>query len=146
MKFSSFPSHSDCIQRVYSIDYTQFFKPYVFVVYANGSETILSFPYTVTEINNRSDYLILNNLGPNLMSMPAQSEIDFKGSGLFHFRIDVVKSGYTFCDLQAYFIFFVSDEPLPEPTQDLVRAMTSFCFASVLLSLFLYNYYSPNKK
>ncbi len=146
MTFSSSPFHSDCIQRVYKVDYHETFQPRLYLLDENSTKTWLEFPYYLTEVNNRSDYAIKNPVHGKHMSVAAKSSLEFTASGLYHFKINVVKSGYTFCDLEAYFVVFVTDEPLPDPAQDLVRAMTSFCFGSILLTVFLLNYYHPNRK
>eukprot|EP00794_Sanderia_malayensis_P005254 gene5254-5918_t len=146
MTISSSPLHTDCIQRVYNVDYHEKFQPRLFIIDMNSTRTLLAFPYFVTELNNRTDYEIENGLANNRMSRPANSKLKFKGSGLYHYKVTVVKSGHTFCDLQTYFIIFISNEPLPDPAQDLVRTMTSFCFGSGLFALFLLKYYHPSKK
>ncbi|XP_065071427.1 uncharacterized protein LOC135696077 [Rhopilema esculentum] len=138
---SSRPDETDCIQRVFKVYFMEEFTPKLFVVDRDGTRTDLKFPYCITELNERKDYSIENKVRPGCMSAAKKSALKFDGSGLFHFRVNVIKSGYTFCDLQTYFIIFVADAPMPYPAQELVRAMTSFCFGSIILFVFLINFH-----
>lgn len=141
MTISVQPSHSDCIQRTYKIFFVEEFIPQLLVINGDGTKSRLTFPYCITEINDRKDFTIMNKASDKCMSTSKKSSLKFDGSGLFHFKVKANKSGNTFCDLETYFMVFVADAPMPHPAQDLVRAMTSFCFGSIILCTFLLHYH-----
>ena len=140
MTYSSLPAHSDCIQRAYILGFYEKLKPRLYVSYINGTRTRLTFPYYLYEVNNRTDYKIKHAI--NQSQYGANSSLELKASGLYHFKVTVVKPGYTFCDLEAYFIIFVANAPLPHPVLELVRVMTAICFGTALLVVFLLKYHS----
>ena len=141
MTISVQPDQSDCIQRAYRVFFVEQFIPRLFLIDSDGTKSRLAFPYCITEVNDRKDFTIENKVSRNCMSTAKNSSLKFDGSGLFHFKVKASQAGNTFCDLVTYFIVFVDDAPMPYPAQDLVRAMTSFCFGSMILCTFLLHYH-----
>ena len=141
MTVSDNPKHSDCIQRAYQVFFPELFEPQLYVIDGSSVRLSLASPYCIKEVNGRKDFIIRNKVSTNCMSISKKSRIKFDGSGLFHFTVQAVKSNNTFCDLETNFLVFVADSTLPHLAKSLVRAMTSFCFGTVILCTFLIHYH-----
>ena len=141
MMISVLPEQSDCIQRAYKISFEEEFVPILFFIDSAGKKSNLSFPYCLTEVNNREEFTISKAVSANCLSLQKKSSLKFTAPGLFHFKVTANKVGYTFCNLETYFLVFVASTNLPVPSKDLVRAMTAFCFGALILCTFWFHYY-----
>lgn len=151
MEVSTQVIHSDCITTVYRLLYGETLIP-TFDIWQGGKSEKLAFPYYLTELNRRTDFDIIHgskHIEPSLEKMflePTQNScIEFKGSGLFHFRAHVVQKEYTFCLLTDEFLVYIDDTPLAHPTQDIVRTCTGMAFACLLYLVYMWNFYGKNK-
>lgn len=147
-RMSSLVSHSDCIDTVYRVLFTETLTPR-FVV---SQEGVLKFPYYLEELNGRNDFEII---APHTMVFPAisspimdqelDSSIEFQGSGLYHFRAHVVQENYTFCHLTDEFLVYVDETPLPSPVNDIVRACTGMAFTALLYVAYFLTFHGKKK-
>ena len=141
-------SNSDCINRAYRLYYSEKLTPKVFLL--NGTEKqSLSFPYIVKELNNRSDFYILDfsltKNGNKILLSEKNSSIEFTGYGLYHFSIQVFKRDLSFCKLKTEFIVYIDWMPFPHPTKDIVRVISSFLFGLIIFAIFLYQFRTTKK-
>ena len=141
MTISVDPEFSDCIQRAYRVSSEEKFIPKLYLIHSNGKKSPLSFPYCLTEVNNRTDFTINNKVSTNCLSMQRNSSLKFKAAGLFHFKVTPNKPVHSFCELDTHFLVFVASTTLPSPSKDLVRVMTAFCFGTIILCTFWLHYY-----
>lgn len=151
MRGSSLVKHSDCIDTVYRMMFSETLTPRFVVLQEGREEEPLRFPFYLEELNQRRDFIILSpsdltfsGISSLVLRQDLNSSIQFEGSGLYHFRARVVQENYTFCSLTDEFLVFVLDTPLPFPVNDVVRACTGMGFASVLF--FVYTRYFHGKK
>ena len=149
---SSLVQNSDCIDTVYRMLFSETLRPR-FVVLQEGIEIQpLNFPFYLEELNQRKDFMILSpsdlsfpGISTTILKQELNSSIQFKGSGLYHFRVRVVQENYTFCSLTDEFIVFIVNAPLPFPVKDVVRACTAVAFASLLIIVYI-RYFHGKKK
>ena len=152
MRGSSLVKHSDCIDTVYRMMFSETLTPRFVVSQEGREEKPLRFPFYLEELNQRKDYTILSPsdltfsgiLSP-VLKQELNSSIQFEGSGLYHFRAGVVQENYTFCALNDEFILFVVDTPLPFPVNDVVRACTGMGFATLLLFVYTRHFHGKKK-
>lgn len=151
MRGSSLVEHSDCIDTVYRMMFSETLTPR-FVVLQDGREEPLRFPFYLEELNQRKDFIILSasdltfpGLSSPVLRQERNSSIQFEGSGLYHFRARIVQENYTFCALTDDFMVFVVDTPLPFPVNDVVRACTGMGFASLLFFVYLRHFHGKRK-
>ncbi|EDO49139.1 predicted protein [Nematostella vectensis] len=146
-KVSSLVQHSDCIEVVYRLLFDEKLTPRFLVLREGREAETLTSPYYLEELNNRSDFEIVNSSNKTVlqqavvMEQAKNSSIYFYGSGLFHFRAFAVQENYTFCDLEAEFLVFVDETPLPYPAKDIIRACTAMGFFTLLYVLYLWNFH-----
>lgn len=152
MRGSSLIGHSDCIDTVYRMLFSETLTPR-FVVLQEGKEARpLNFPFYLEELNQRKDFMILSpsdlkfsDISSTVLERDLNSSIQFEGSGLYHFRAHVVQENYTFCSLTDEFLVFVVDTPLPFPVNDVVRACTGMGFASLLFIVYIRHFHGKKK-
>ena len=152
MRGSSLIAHSDCINTVYRMLFSETLTPR-FVVLQEGREAQpLNFPFYLEELNQRKDFMILSpsdlkfsDISSTVLEKDLNSSIQFEGSGLYHFRAHLVQENYTFCFLTDEFLVFVVDTPLPFPVNDVVRACTAMGFASLLFIVYIRHFYGKKK-
>lgn len=151
MRGSSLVKHSDCIDTVYRMMFSETLTPRFVVIQEDREEEPFRFPFYLEELNQRKDFTILSpsdltfsGISSLVLKQDLNSSIQFEGSGLYHFRTRVVQENYTFCSLTDEFMVFVVDTPLPFPVNDVVRACTGMGFASLLF--FVYTRYFHGKK
>lgn len=151
MRGSSLVEHSDCIDTVYRMMFSETLTPR-FVVLQDGREEPLRFPFYLEELNQRRDFIILSasdltfsGLSSPVLKQERNSSIQFEGSGLYHFRARIVQENYTFCALTDDFMVFVVDTPLPFPVNDVVRACTGMGFASLLFFVYMRHFHGKRK-
>ena len=152
MRGSSLVEHSDCIDTVYRMMFSETLTPR-FVVLQEGREAqSLSFPFYIEELNQRKDFMILSSseltfsgISSPVLLQDLNSSIQFEGSGLYHFRARVVQKNYTFCALNDEFIVYVVDTPLPFPVNDVVRACTGMGFVSLLFIVYVRHFHGKKK-
>lgn len=151
MRGSSLVEHSDCIDTVYRMMFSETLTPR-FVVLQDGREEPLRFPFYLEELNQRRDFIILSasdltfpGLSSPVLRQERNSSIQFEGSGLYHFRARIVQENYTFCALTDDFMVFVVDTPLPFPVNDVVRACTGMGFASLLFFVYMRHFHGKRK-
>ncbi len=136
MTISDDVNFSDCLDRVYRVYYGDTsFKP-TFQYIRNGEVSgLLTAPYTIHEVNGRSDYCI-NPSGATCTSSVAELEstlvtpdmpIKFTGQDLYHFRVTVV--GDSYCSLTAYFTIWVYESPTRTVMRWAQYSITGFTFA-----------------
>ena len=139
---------SDCISKVYRLVYPEKLVPSFFIQHQSGKQS-LKFRETLrlSEVNLRTDYTLIDSVrtkdGIEVISTSHNTSIELEGSGLYHFKAEILQKNTSFCDLQTQFVVYVDNTPLPHPADDIVRAYTAFVFGFVLLALFLYQYYKP---
>lgn len=152
MRGSSLIAHSDCIDTVYRMLFSETLTPR-FVVLQEGREARpLNFPFYLEELNQRKDFMMLSPsdlkfsaISSTVLERDLNSSIQFEGSGLYHFRAHVVQENYTFCSLTDEFLVFVVDTPLPFPVNDVVRACTGMGFASLLFIVYIRHFHGKKK-
>ena len=112
-------------------------------------------PYYVVELNQRSDYTVLESLTLSIsddkssvtgLQYELNSSIEFSGGGLYHFRAYAIKNDYTHCDLMDEFIVFIDEVPLPNPSRDVVRLTTGMLFTTCLFFTYLWYLYCSNER
>ena len=149
MATSSRISQSDCISRAYRLIYREKFVPRLFLQRKSGESSLFSELLKLTELNSRSDFTLTDSVASDgideLISIYSNTSIELKGSGLYHFKLDVLRENISFCDFQTEFLIYVDGAPLPYPIDDVIRACTAFVFGFILLALFLYQYLKPSK-
>ncbi|XP_068707343.1 cation channel sperm-associated auxiliary subunit beta-like [Montipora foliosa] len=152
MRGSSLVQHSDCIDTVYRMLFSETLKPSFVVLQEDSDTQALKFPFYLEELNQRQDFLILSSsdltfsgFSSAVLKQELNSSIQFKGSGLYHFRAYVVQENYTFCSLTDEFIVFIVNTPLPFPVNDIVRACTGMAFASLMIIVYI-RYFHGKKK
>ena len=110
----------------------------------NNNLTQVTIPYLVTELNNRTDFEILDGeTGFNVLN--SLSAIHFFGSGLYHFSAEITKTDLSFCKMKTEFTVYIDGVPLAYPAQDLVRAITALLFGGVMFAVFLFKLYGADK-
>jgi len=133
---------------VYRLVYPEKLVPRFLIQHQHGRQrsTFLQ-PLRLTELNSRTDYTLIDSAriedGTEVTSTVLNTSIELEGSGLYHFKAEILLKNTSFCNLQTQFIVYVDNTPLPHPADDIVRAYTAFVFGFVLLALFLYQYYKP---
>lgn len=152
MRGSSLVKHSDCVNTVYRMMFSETLTPRFVVLQEGREEQPLSFPFYLEELNQRRDFIILSSsdltfsgLSSPVLKQDLNSSIQFEGSGLYHFRARVVQENYTFCALTDEFMVFVVDTPLPFPVNDVVRACTGMGFASLLFVVYMRHFHGKKK-
>lgn len=152
MRGSSLVKHSDCVNTVYRMMFSETLTPRFVVLQEGREEQPLSFPFYLEELNQRRDFIILSSsdltfsgLSSPVLKQELNSSIQFEGSGLYHFRARVVQENYTFCALTDEFMVFVVDTPLPFPVNDVVRACTGMGFASLLFVVYMRHFHGKKK-
>lgn len=152
MRGSSLVEHSDCIDTVYRMMFSETLTPRFVVLQDGREEEPLRFPFYLEELNQRKDFIILSasdltfsGLSSPVLKQERNSSIQFEGSGLYHFRARIVQENYTFCALTDDFMVFVVDTPLPFPVNDVVRACTGMGFASLLFFVYLRHFHGKRK-
>ena len=152
MRGSSLVKHSDCIDTVYRMMFSETLTPR-FVILQDGREAQpLIFPFYLEELNQRKDFTVLSpsdltfsDVSAKVLMQDLNSSVQFEGSGLYHFRARVVQENYTFCVLTDEFMVFVADTPLPFPVNDVVRACTGMGFASLLFVVYIRHVHGKKK-
>lgn len=128
---------------MYRISYTEKLVPKIYV--KRGTKvSAMEYPYYVREQNDRRDFLLADTSmisGVVALFPERKSSIQFKGSGLFHFKIEAAFTNISFCSLSTEFIVYVVNAPLAQPIEDIIRVTTAIFFGFVVLSIFLYKYY-----
>ena len=76
--------------------------------------------------------------------MRRNSSIKFKGSGLYHFKIQPVNANVSFCKLEAEFLLYVDGTPFAHPIDEIAQTFTAFLFGFILLGLFVYHSYKSD--
>lgn len=152
MRGSSLVEHSDCIDTVYRMMFSETLTPRFVVLQDGREEEPLRFPFYLEELNQRKDFIILSasdltfsGLSSPVLKQERNSSIQFEGSGLYHFRARIVQENYTFCALTDDFMVFVVDTPLPFPVNDVVRACTGMGFASLLFFVYMRHFHGKRK-
>lgn len=152
MRGSSLVKHSDCIDTVYRMMFSETLTPRFVVLQEDREEEPLRFPFYLEELNQRRDFIILSasdltfsGLSSPVLKQERNSSIQFEGSGLYHFRARIVQENYTFCALTDDFMVFVVDTPLPFPVNDVVRACTGMGFASLLFFVYIRHFHGKRK-
>lgn len=152
MRGSSLVKHSDCIDTVYRMMFSETLTPRFVVLQEDRVEKPLRFPFYLEELNQRRDFTILSpsdltfsGLSSPVLKQELNSSIQFEGSGLYHFRARVVQENYTFCALTDDFMVFVVDTPLPFPVNDVVRACTGMGFATLLFFVYMRHFHGKKK-
>lgn len=152
MRGSSLVEHSDCIDTVYRMMFSETLTPRFVVLQDGREEEPLRFPFYLEELNQRRDFIILSasdltfpGLSSPVLKQERNSSIQFEGSGLYHFRARIVQENYTFCALTDDFMVFVVDTPLPFPVNDVVRACTGMGFASLLFFVYMRHFHGKRK-
>lgn len=152
MRGSSLVKHSDCVNTVYRMMFSETLTPRFVVLQEGREKQPLSFPFYLEELNQRRDFIILSSsdltfsgLSSPVLKQDLNSSIQFEGSGLYHFRARVVQENYTFCALTDEFMVFVVDTPLPFPVNDVVRACTGMGFASLLFVVYMRHFHGKKK-
>ena len=147
-RMSSLLHHSDCIDTVYRVLFTDTLRPR-FAVFDEGP---LRFPYYLEELNGRKDFVIISPytmsfkaISSPIMDQALNSSIEFLGSGLYHFRAHVVQKNYTFCKLTDEFLVYVDETPLPSPVHDIVRACTGMAFTAMLYVVYFWTFHGKKK-
>ena len=88
-----------------------------------GGEVLrdLSSPFTLTEVNNRTDYLYSNTSNNHV--------ITFIGGGLFHFETELISDvEWTYCSFKTQFQIFVIHVPLLKEVEHAVTVITATVF------------------
>lgn len=152
MRGSSLVKHSDCIDTVYRMMFSETLTPRFVVLQEDRVEQPLRFPFYLEELNQRRDFAVLSpseltfsGLSSPVLKQELNSSIQFEGSGLYHFRARVVQENYTFCSLTDDFLVFVVDTPLPFPVNDVVRACTGMGFATLLFFVYMRHFHGKKK-
>ena len=82
---------------------------------------VLSSPFTLTEVNNRTDYLYSNTSNNHI--------ITFNGGGLFHFESELISDiEWTYCSFRTQFQVFVIHVPLHKEVEHAVTVITATIF------------------
>ena len=152
MRGSSLVEHSDCIDTVYRVMFSEKLILRFVVLEEHKEEEPLRFPFYLEELNQRKDFIVLSpsdltfvGISPPVLEQSLNSSIQFEGSGLYHFRARVVQENYTFGILTDEFVVFVVDTPLPFPVNDVVRACTGMGFASLLFIVYMKHFHGKKK-
>ena len=128
--------HSDCISRVPYVDGNDTLPLHLFI--KRGQEKLQTrFKFSMIEVNNRFDFFLSPNNTTTHLSSVDNNTITFKGSGLYHFKVEMSEDGYSFCDLSTGFAVYVRKAQMLRLTECLVYTMTVYFFALVLLAVFL---------
>lgn len=152
MRGSSLVEHSDCIDTVYCMTFSENLTPRFVVLQEGKEKEPLRFPFYLEELNQRKDFIIISpsdltfsGISSPVLRQDLNSSVQFEGSGLYHFRAQVVQENYTFCSLSDEFLVFVVDTPLPFPVNDVVRACTGMGFASLLFFVYARHFHGKKK-
>lgn len=152
MRGSSLVIHSDCVDTVYSMMFSETLTPRFVLLQESRDTHPLSFPFYLEELNQRKDFMIISpseltfsEISSPVLSQDLNSSIQFEGSGLYHFRAHVVQSNYTFCALTDEFMVYVVDTPLSFPVNDIVRACTGMGFVTLLFVVFIRHFHGKKK-
>ena len=82
---------------------------------------VLSSPFTLTEVNNRTDYLYSNTSNEHV--------ITFIGGGLFHFESKLISDvEWTYCSFETQFQVFVTNVPLLKEVEHAVTVIAATVF------------------
>ncbi|XP_022784623.1 cation channel sperm-associated protein subunit beta-like [Stylophora pistillata] len=152
MRGSSLVEHSDCIDTVYRVMFSEKITPRFVVSQEHKEDEPLRFPFYLEELNQRKDFIVLSpsdltfvGISSPVLEQSLNSSIQFEGSGLYHFRAQIVQENYTFGILTDEFVVFVVDAPLPFPVKDVVRACTGMGFASLLFIVYIKHFHRKKK-
>ncbi|KAI6660601.1 Cation channel sperm-associated protein subunit beta-like [Oopsacas minuta] len=81
----------------------------------------LSIPFTLNEVNNRTDYIYSNT--------SSDHSISFLGGGLFHFESELESdTDWTYCSFRTQFQVFVINVPLLKEVEHAVTVITATIF------------------
>lgn len=145
MEISTKISQSDCIKKVYRLVYPEKFVPRLLLQQKFKNDTAFDKLMRLSELNSRTDYILTNSIqtsnGAEAISMESNTTIELKGSGLYHFHVDVFDKNASYCNFETEFLVYVDGTPLPKAVESLIEAFTAFVFGFILLGLFLYQYY-----
>ncbi|XP_066927384.1 uncharacterized protein [Clytia hemisphaerica] len=145
MEISTKISQSDCIKKVYRLLYPEKFVPRLLLQQKAKNNTAFDKLMRLSELNSRTDYTLTNSVrvsnGAEAVDMKSNTTIELKGSGLYHFQLDVFDKNVSYCNFETEFLVYVDGTPLPKAVESLVEAFTAFVFGFILLGLFLYQYY-----
>ena len=143
MTKSSRINNSDCISRVYRIVYPERLL-LAFILHQNNNSVSYNNPLTLIEVNGRVDYTLsgfhTNSEGQDIINSVGNSTVELKGSGLYHFIVNIIQKNTTYCDQQAEFIVYMDETPLSNSDDKIIKACTAVVFGFILLGLFLYQY------
>lgn len=153
LSMSSLIAHSDCINTVYRLIFSEIFKPKFVIMEDDAFTKPFQDPYYLVELNQRCDYHVLRGTDLSVSAGPYRtvlqdnlnSSLEFSGSGLYHFRAYGVQEGFTLCELRDEFIVFVDEMPLPHPARDIVRVATAMVFVSTSFLAYLWFFYLSKK-
>ena len=101
----------------------------------------LMIPFTLIEVNNRTDYIYSEN--KNYYSM------NFLGGGLFHFEAELISdTHWTYCSFKTQFQVFVVNVPLMKEVEHAVTVITAtlFCLGMGVSCVLLKDVKKPNFK
>ncbi|ORZ33950.1 cation channel sperm-associated protein subunit beta protein family-domain-containing protein [Catenaria anguillulae PL171] len=139
---------SDCIEKVLRAYQQSTFALKLQLTRDMITYTTVAANYTVTELNHRTDWCILNLSGActppdwsySALADPSQNaSIQFKGGELYHFRASVPIG--TYCTLRADFpVYVINSTPLPSVHQS-AMAISAIVFCFWLLTIYLWYSY-----
>lgn len=150
LKLSSLAKDSDCRERAHRLIHVGEVS-LKFVIRENEKEEVIvrePVAVTLTEINNRVDYSVSAQTAPSLERLQELNiegsillnstdiVLTLTGSGLYHFHVKVA-AGFSYCDLQDEFQYFVDLAPLANPTPTIVIAAVSVLMGTAFFLWYL---------
>ncbi|XP_071820924.1 cation channel sperm-associated auxiliary subunit beta-like [Apostichopus japonicus] len=150
LKLSSLAKNSDCRERAHRLIHPGKVTLKFVIREAERDDIPVEEPLaiTLTEINDRIDFAVTAPSTPSLDHMEKLSLEELKllnstavslsltGSGLYHFKARVA-AGFSYCDLQDEFQYFVDLPPLASPTPTIVIAAVSLLMGGAFFLWYL---------
>ena len=124
---SALEHDSDCISAVYKVSYSNRFTPQLFFSELGLPDRKLDKPYTITEVNGRTEYDVFQETPSGLNRSKACNyhtcTIFFRGTELFHFMVTINSSDVSFCVYSTEFMLYAVDPPLNSTHNNLLTVI-----------------------
>ena len=138
--------NSDCIDKAYRIVFPERLVFSFLLSLEKQKTSLYGLPLTLTELNGRVDYTLSGSQktedGQDCINTGgSNSSVELLGSGLYHFRVEILQKNVTYCDFRPEFVVYMDETPLASSFDDVIMACTAFVFGFILLGLFLIEYY-----
>ncbi|GKT28420.1 Cation channel sperm-associated protein subunit beta like protein, partial [Aduncisulcus paluster] len=147
---TSDPRHTDCIEQVVRVFYSDGFTPSFYVEEIGSTQTLFEGQVLVQEVNGRTDFCVdgvcdhpSDDSGLTL-DLSGDGVISWKGAELFHLQFTAILDSY--CALESYAIVWVYEPPVQSVTMWVFISLTVAGFAVAMFFGYLHHYNTNEKR